>query len=740
MIARAGRLLRLGASTVRRGEAGCVRLLAVGAATLALCLALVAPVVASAGYAGQAERGAARAPVPTEFAPVGTRPRLLWSAVTDHLPVGRPYPVVLLTPLVPDAPLPPGVAALPGPGQAVLSPALLARPAADGVRERYGTVVGTIADEGLQSPDELLAYAVPARPLTGTGQQAREVVGFGLPGGSGALVAGQSEYDKPLWMFLGMLGCLLAAPALVLLFVAARTGAHGRDRRIALVTALGGTPAQRALIVLGEALAPVAGGALAALGLVLAACHADVRLPFVGHVLVAGDLRARWPAWAAALALAVAVVVLVLLAVHRVGPDAARRPARCRVRPGTDPRGLRRWALLCPVSLLLATRGPGLFFEPGDSGYVLTNWVGVVGALATLPAAVAVGTAAVGGALTRGARRRGRPGVLIAARRMAALPGPIARMTAGLAIAIVLVTQVSAWQGHVGDRARSAQRILARVGTSTLLVTPRTTDPARLAEFHRALPANAARLAVEADLGAGTLTLTGRCPDLRAAALPCAAGRTATVPTDERIRSLAGPDRLYVRATLDASAAQGAPGAVGEAGGTSVLVSRDGAGLPEREIAAAAYRAIPRGAQIDVIGAGWLAGAVVNRLQGDWLTLLGVAGVGVLAFAAMFSGLAEFLRQGRALAPLTAFAGRRRLPAAISALTLGLPLLLGALAGTLVGVWTAFPQTADGRSYVSGATLAGCVTAGVVTAVLGWLWGTATALREAATWSPGREG
>jgi len=55
-------------------------------------------------------------------------------------------------------PLPPGVAALPGPGELVASPALarlLASPEGALLRERLNyPTVGTIADAGLASPSE----------------------------------------------------------------------------------------------------------------------------------------------------------------------------------------------------------------------------------------------------------------------------------------------------------------------------------------------------------------------------------------------------------------------------------------------------------------------------------------------------------------------------------------------------------------------------------------------------------
>ncbi|MDK8450279.1 hypothetical protein [Corynebacterium mastitidis] len=77
--------------------------------------------------------------------------------------VGTPLDAsaVYLWPLVEDAPLPPGVAQWPAPGEAVLSPALREMAAEEGLDSRYGRVAGTIGPEGLATSGEPLAYVVP---------------------------------------------------------------------------------------------------------------------------------------------------------------------------------------------------------------------------------------------------------------------------------------------------------------------------------------------------------------------------------------------------------------------------------------------------------------------------------------------------------------------------------------------------------------------------------------------------
>ena len=73
---------------------------------------------------------------------------------------GEPLVRILVASLVADPPKPPGIDRMPGTGEAVVSPALAAllqTVPADQLGDRIGTVVGTIGDAALRSPDELVA-------------------------------------------------------------------------------------------------------------------------------------------------------------------------------------------------------------------------------------------------------------------------------------------------------------------------------------------------------------------------------------------------------------------------------------------------------------------------------------------------------------------------------------------------------------------------------------------------------
>ncbi|MFZ3467466.1 ABC transporter permease, partial [Streptomyces sp. 4.24] len=526
-------MLSVGAAAGRRAEAGRVRYVALLAAALMLALAVASLIAVHATYEGQAVRGAARTPVFQEDVP-GSTAKAVWSVAGDSVPGSSPFQVVFISPLSEAAPLPPGVTSWPRPGEAVLSPGLRDHPAATGIAERYGRAVGTIGAEGLQSPDELFAYVVPASAPTG--ENARPITGYGPDLGPVFYTVGQMDYAQPEWTFLVLVGLLVLLPAAVLLTVAARTGSHTRDRRTALVEVLGATPRNRALIVLGEALAPVAVGTALALCAIAAASTVNVRLPWTGQVLVAADLRTWWWTFLPAALATAAVVLAVVMLTDRTGK---RRTTSNRIRG--ERRSPRKWALLCPIFLLVAVRGPD-FFTSGTTAYVMTNWVGVAGTLATLPAAVAVTTGLAGNQLAKIGRRYGRPGLIIAGRRAATHPGPVARMTAGVVVAVGLLLQVVAWQGQLGESAMAAQTTVNRIGSTALVVQPRAATAGQLTTFFRTLPDEVAVVSLTTDPEAGRLTVRGRCDALQTLQLACPSVSSPLTesPADPRMRELLG--------------------------------------------------------------------------------------------------------------------------------------------------------------------------------------------------------
>ncbi|MFE2409235.1 ABC transporter permease [Kitasatospora sp. NPDC059408] len=730
-----GQLLRIGLAAGRRAEAGKVRFVALLCATVALAAALLTAAATYATYEGREARQTARAPVLADDD--SDRPATArWGAAFDSVG-GRQFSIVYLEPLAPDAPLPPGLAHWPAAGEAALSPALRADGASEAIADRYGTVVETIGAEGLAVPGERLAYIRPAAGLTPDAQRMDRITGYGQSTWNDFF--GDPIFIGKQWLFqLGVAG-LLVLPALMLTVVAVRSGATARDRRTAVVSALGGARRDTAWIALGEAAVPLAAGAAVTAAALAAAMVSDRRIPVVSYQLAATDLRDHAWLMLSTWLLVTAVMVGAVMVTGSARPSGAARRSR-RVRPTTA--GSRRsttWcAVLCPVMLLLAVRGPD-YVGPRTALVGLVHYTGVIGTLATLPAVVGLGTAAAGRCLARWGRRLGSPGTLIAGRHMAVHPSAATRVVAGVVVAVGLLLQVQMWYTASSALAVQAKAIHRQFGDTMLQFRPTNTPTQdQVSAFRAQLPANASPVALTdpgGDSPAGLL-IRGSCDVLMSLELPCAADPVDIPPTagDRRARMLLS----FYRASGRTPRAQAGEPAITNAGSTIVLVSTDGRDLPVARIKNAAYHSIPQGAEVSSVGGEWLVGTNATGDQARWIMLLGAAAIAILAAAIGISSLAEFLRFGTVLAPTTVLSGTPGVYGVAAAWSVLLPMALAGLAGDAVGAWLAASLPVGGAE-LSTSTLAYCALATVALATVLWAWGTVTSVRQARTWTPGKD-
>ncbi|MFI0909947.1 ABC transporter permease [Streptomyces abikoensis] len=357
---------------------------------------------------------------------------LLYQAVTTDFH-DKPVQGALLRPEGPLAPLPPGVSALPAPGEMVVSPALdeLLK-SSDGklLRERFPyRVAGTIGESGVMGPDELFYYAGSDR--------IRPDAPHG-PGIHDATVRidrfGHEEGGDPvspvLVVLMNMTCVVLLLPIGIFIATAVRAGGERRDRRLAALRLVGTDIRATRRIASGEALC----GAL--LGLVVGAGVFLVLRDFASGITIRdvavspADLVPS-PALAALIAVAVpAVAVLVtLITLRRVTIEPLG------VMRHTVPRRRRLWwRLLIPaagLALLLPLFG-GVTMDPyaGDFGTYQVAGGGIlvlIGIAALLPWLLEAGVA----------RFRGGPvSWQLATRRIQSSPGPAARAVGGITVAM----------------------------------------------------------------------------------------------------------------------------------------------------------------------------------------------------------------------------------------------------------------------------------------------------------------
>ncbi|MEU3500316.1 hypothetical protein ABZ726_05935 [Streptomyces hundungensis] len=727
-------LWRMGRAAARKGAGGRTRALALLLAGALLALVLAAVVAVYASYDGIHARSAHRALVPQAAAP-SSRPVAVAFEAGDDVN-GLQHTMIYIRPLTPESPLPPGVHRWPAPGEAVLSPGLIRALKSEHSPERFGRVVSTVAPEGLASPGERIGYANP-RDIQFNAKAMRPVVGFGGPG---AAPSGDLMFIKDRGRVIQAL-YLMLLPAGVLAVVAARMGSVGRDKRTALVSALGGGRRARVWLNLGESATPVLSGVLlGSLPGALIAATGDTRLPWIDFWLSSADLRHWWPQLMGATLAAALLLLLLVCVMDRTGGRRRPRTTRMMTRAFTGV----RWAGMAFPFLLLATVAGPSRLDPAryqDLRAQLYN-LGVVAVLMTLPCAVALGAAAMGGALARSTRRTGSPGAVIAGRHIAAHPGATARLVAGIGIALVVVSQVQLVTLQFGGAAKAARETAHRVGKSVMVLhTTENLPPQQLTNVWGRLPANTELLsATEPKEPSDVVLIQGSCTALQAVRLPCTSTVTQHVA--------AAADRRLVEAlrwsaplTFDRFASKEQTGSADQGASTAthwVLVSADGGDLPELDIKQLLRDSVPTlSATAEVPGDLWMVGTNLSVAHGRWVTYFGAGGILVLGIAVALTNLAEFLRFSRALAPLSVLTGSRRLYYSTAAWALLAP-LLGAIAVSVVAaIWLASPQERPELGIeVSMPMLGATALALAGLSITTWYGGSRAAVKQSTQWRP----
>ncbi|MFF9775592.1 ABC transporter permease [Streptomyces sp. NPDC013978] len=334
----------------------------------------------------------------------------------------------LLEPEGAGAPLPPGVAEFPAPGEMVVSPALsdlLKSDAGKLLRERlpYDTV-GTVGQDGLIGSTDLVYYA-GAKGIADRvdGSVVARIDAFGTDTSG----TPEEEVDPILLLLTLVVFVVLLMPVAVFIATAVRFGGERRDRRLAALRLVGSDGRMTRRIAAGEALA----GSL--LGLVFGAGFFLLGREVAGSVEVfdisvfPSDLNPS-PGLALLVALAVpaAAVLVTLFALRGVVIE----PLGV-VRTVKPPRRRLWWRLLPPLAglaLLYPMIGQG-----GENGtfneYMVIGGVVLllVGITALLPWAVEAFVARLGS---------GAVSWQLAVRRLQLSSGMAARMVNGVAVAV----------------------------------------------------------------------------------------------------------------------------------------------------------------------------------------------------------------------------------------------------------------------------------------------------------------
>jgi FtsX-like permease family protein len=362
---------------------------------------------------------------------------LWWSAGTDQFGT-QEIDRVDVAPTGPRAPVPPGMAHLPGPGQFYASPALsslLRSVPADELADRFpGHQIGIIGPAALPSPNSLIIVightagqlsrvpgAIQVRGIQRTPASCYSCQEGGI--GSGPILQ---------WILAGGAVALLL-PVLIFIATASRLSAARREERFAAMRLVGATPRQVSIISAVEAAVAAMAGVALGFALFFLLRPLLYHVPFTGSPLAPGDLS-----------LSAIDLILVIVGVPVAAVVSARLALRrVRISPlgvsrrvsSAAPRIVRTVPLLAGVAVLAYFDAVG---KPGSNGGQLQELLGgfvliVVGLVLAGPWFTTAGARLM-------AHRARRPATLIAGRRLLDNPKAAFRFISGLVLALFITS------------------------------------------------------------------------------------------------------------------------------------------------------------------------------------------------------------------------------------------------------------------------------------------------------------
>ncbi|MGD6740322.1 FtsX-like permease family protein [Streptomyces sp. BH106] len=368
----------------------------------------------------------------------------------------------------PDAPVPPGLPRLPGPGEYYVSPALAellrAAPAAE-LADRYpGRPAGEVGRAALPGPDSLIVV-VGHRPSELAGKDgARRVTTIETRSPSRCngpncdIAAGINAEGMAL--ILSVVVVALIFPVLILTGTASRLAAARREQRFAAMRLVGATPGQVSLISTVESAVAAVAGTAVGFGFWYALRPLVARADLTGTPFFTTDMS-----------LGVGEILLVAVGVP-VGAAIASRLALRRVRVSplgvtrrTTPRPPRAWRLI-PLALGIGQLWWVIGRVPeGSGGQILAFVPGILLILIGIVLAGPWLTMAGARLLVRFTRR---PALLVAGRRLADDPKAGFRAVSGLVLALCvtstavgIITAVVAESGMPEDNAAFGSSVVA---------------------------------------------------------------------------------------------------------------------------------------------------------------------------------------------------------------------------------------------------------------------------------------
>lgn len=662
-----------------------------GIATGTLVLAMASIAVLAVTYQARLERDAARSPLPVAD---GTAGAGRFIPISDS--VGTRWVDVFVIEPGPNTALPPGLSAWPEPGHVVLSPALDGTEDGATIVARYGTASpGMIGLDGLTSPAERLAYV---RPAAGTVQKDRgwAVTGYGFPDHPMLLDDGQwggALRQPPFEIAAGTVLVFLVIPALVLMFVAARAGSGRRDRQQQLLSMLGADRQTRRDYLAGSTGRPMIIGAAGAAVLLLVLMVTDVQLPVVDYPLLSADMR-RGSLWIVLTALlGVGTAMAIVRRTNKVRPSlSATRPQPARLVE-------RRWKiLLLPAVCFLFVTGFTWSLSYTDTyARTLMIYLGIAAIAGTLPSFIGALSALAARLMVVLGVRRGSPGLIVAGRRVLAEPRALRRLTAGVALVVVLSAHVMVLGTVTNPEEQSARRLDQLVhGSMVTADWPRSTkEQSALIEALGRGTLYVGLIVRDPTNHPGQVELQATCPALTSLGLDCADTTFApsSLPGTARISFLRS---LTYITTLDVRLRD--PLAVTEPEDSSAeydlyAMTPDGTAFPlERVRTDLDHSVLPAPAVTDV-AASWSVGTQQQIDLFAWLPLFSGCAALMLVTAILGALLGDANVQADQVGVARMWSPGAELSVTIAIGTVLVPVLIAVVVAAGVAFWTTYPLT-----------------------------------------------
>ncbi len=365
----------------------------------------------------------------------------LWWQITGDVYDGKTVARVDVAPTGPRAPIPPGIAHLPGPGEFYASPAmstlLRTTPAAQ-LGDRYGgRQVGTIANSALPAPDSLvIVIGQTVANLSHSGLADRvTAISTTVPSSCSGCPAAIGINANGITLVLSVVALAILFPVLILIATATRLAATRREQRFAAMRLVGATPRQVSLISAVEAATATLAGAALGFPLFFVIRAPLASIPFTGAPFFPSDLSLTLAdVLIVAIGLPMAAALAARIALHRVQISPLGVTQKVTPRP---PRPYRLTPLAAGILELayFTVVGPPRTTGGQTIAYVAGFGLIIVGLICAGPWLTMAGARFTAG-------RARRPATLLAGRRLADNPQAGFRAISGLVLAL-FITSVS---------------------------------------------------------------------------------------------------------------------------------------------------------------------------------------------------------------------------------------------------------------------------------------------------------